>query len=156
MNWQEICDDPSLQDLPYKIETNEYGQIVMSPASNQHGYYQVLLTRILSQHVNTGKSLVECSLDTSKGVKVPDVVWFSDDFFNHYGFTTPYPLAPELCVEVVSPSNSDREIQEKIALYLEAGAREVWVCDAFGNVDFHSTSGAMKTSVLFPTFPEKI
>ena len=36
MQWQEVVNDPSLQDLPYNIEMNEYGKIIMSPASNKH------------------------------------------------------------------------------------------------------------------------
>ena len=28
MNWQEICEHPSLQNIPFKIELNEYGKIV--------------------------------------------------------------------------------------------------------------------------------
>jgi hypothetical protein len=35
MEWIEVLADPVLRDLPYKIELNEYGKIVMSPASNQ-------------------------------------------------------------------------------------------------------------------------
>lgn len=31
MNWQEVCADPHLLDLPYKIELNERGQILMTP-----------------------------------------------------------------------------------------------------------------------------
>ena len=30
MQWAEVLRDPSLQDLPYKIELNEWGQVVMS------------------------------------------------------------------------------------------------------------------------------
>ncbi len=30
MNWAEVVAHPSLQDLPFKIETNENGQIVMT------------------------------------------------------------------------------------------------------------------------------
>ena len=29
MNWQEVCEHPSLQDLPFKIELNEKGEIIM-------------------------------------------------------------------------------------------------------------------------------
>ena len=29
MNWQEVCDDPILQNLPYKLELNRYGEVVM-------------------------------------------------------------------------------------------------------------------------------
>ncbi|OKH17440.1 hypothetical protein NIES208_09500 [[Limnothrix rosea] IAM M-220] len=31
MEWQDICDDKLLQDLSYKVELNQWGQIVMSP-----------------------------------------------------------------------------------------------------------------------------
>ena len=40
MQLSEVLNDPSLKNLPYKIELNEYGQIVMSPASNKHGLLQ--------------------------------------------------------------------------------------------------------------------
>jgi hypothetical protein len=36
MRWQEICDHPCLRDLPFKLETDRWGHIVMSPASNRH------------------------------------------------------------------------------------------------------------------------
>ena len=34
MTWEEIINDPTLQNLPFKIETNRFGQILMSPATN--------------------------------------------------------------------------------------------------------------------------
>ena len=37
MNWIEVCQNKALQDLPFKIELNEWGQITMTPASNQPG-----------------------------------------------------------------------------------------------------------------------
>jgi hypothetical protein len=40
MTWAEACDDPSLQDLPYKVEINRHGQIIMSPVRNEHSFYQ--------------------------------------------------------------------------------------------------------------------
>ncbi len=36
MQWSEVLEDKSLRDLPFKIETNRYGQIVMTPVSNEH------------------------------------------------------------------------------------------------------------------------
>jgi Uma2 family endonuclease len=35
--------------------------------------------------------------------------------------------APEICIEVVSPSNSRKEINRKIADYLKGGAQQVWI-----------------------------
>lgn len=37
------------------------------------------------------------------------------------------PLAPDLAVEVVSPSNREPEILDKVALYLAGGTRLVWL-----------------------------
>ncbi|MDM8549434.1 hypothetical protein QUF72_05115 [Desulfobacterales bacterium HSG2] len=36
MNWQEVCEHSDLQNLPFKIELNERGQIIMSPAKAYH------------------------------------------------------------------------------------------------------------------------
>lgn len=38
-----------------------------------------------------------------------------------------WPMAPDIAVEVVSPSNAAGEMQEKVLQYLEAGTRQVWV-----------------------------
>ncbi len=35
--------------------------------------------------------------------------------------------APDLVIEVLSPSNSAVEMEERVALYLEAGVRAVWI-----------------------------
>ena len=40
LRWAEVCRDPSLQDLPYKIELNSWGKIEMSPASYRHALLQ--------------------------------------------------------------------------------------------------------------------
>jgi Uma2 family endonuclease len=39
-------------------------------------------------------------------------------------------MAPDLAVEVLSPSNTRREIALKVEIYLRAGVRLVWVADA--------------------------
>ena len=31
MTWEEICDDPILADLPFKIESDQWGNVIMSP-----------------------------------------------------------------------------------------------------------------------------
>ena len=38
-------------------------------------------------------------------------------------------LAPDLVVEVCSPSDRDRDMQAKVALYQEAGVPLVWIVD---------------------------
>jgi Uma2 family endonuclease len=63
--------------------------------------------------------------------------------------------APEICVEIWSPSNRVGEIERKRELYLEAGAREVWVCGLDGGMQFYSSSGGslLGRSELCPAFP---
>ncbi len=68
-----------------------------------------------------------------------------------------FPRAPEICVEVLSPSNTEAEIQEKMALYLDAGAQEVWVCAESGAMSFFSPGTKSLTgSHLCPDFPKQI
>ncbi len=152
MTWEEIINDPTLQNLPFKIETNRFGQILMSPATNKHGIVQSDVGFEIRRRLKGGVIITECSIDTSDGVKVADVAWASDDFFAEYGDVTPYPKAPELCVEVTSPSNSKEEIKHKIELYLAKGALEVWVVNQKREVTFYSHTGQIKKSKLIPNF----
>ena len=156
MNWQEVCEDPTLKDLPYKIELNRFGQILMSPASNQHGHYQSVIGAVLRELMPGGKIVTECSIATEDGVRVADVSWLSDDIFAEHGWMTPLPVAPEICVEVFSPSNSQEEIDLKIGLYTGAGAKEVWLCDSLGNLDFRAGKRKMEQSELVPNFPSRL
>lgn len=153
MNWQEVCDDASLQDLPYKIELNRLGQIVMSPASNEHGRHQTRIAANLLNVMEGGEVITECSIDTGEGTKVADVAWGSSEFFTLHGLVTPLPSSPQICVEIVSPSNSDEEIGNKVALYLDGGAKEVWLCDSFGKLEYRTPDGIIESSLLAPDFP---
>jgi Uma2 family endonuclease len=154
MQWADVLNDKSLSNLPYKIELNEYGQIVMSPASNQHGFLQAEIAFFLRLQKN-GKVITECSIDTPKGVKVADVVWGTNEFFSKYGLATPYFFAPEICIEIISPSNSAQEIVEKTKLYLQQGAKEVWICKADGKIDYYNLTGKQPKSSLFSQLPDK-
>jgi len=65
--------------------------------------------------------------DTVRG---PDASFVSADRLVTARRCGPYLLgAPDLAVEVVSPNDSRREVAEKVAEYLAAGARAVWVID---------------------------
>ncbi len=150
MTWEEIINNPLLQNLPFKIETNKFGQILMSPDSNRHGMIQSEVGFEIRRRKRAGKIINECSIETSDGVKVADVAWASDKFIEEYGETTPYPKAPEICVEVVSPSNSKMEIEYKTELYLAKGALEVWVVSNKREISFYTHTGKIKNSKLVP------
>jgi len=146
MEWAEVVDNPLLKDLPFKIELNKWGKILLSPASNKHGYIQADLVYKLREKLLKGKVITECSIKTPDGVKVADVAWASDGFIAQHGFHTPYEVAPEICVEVVSPSNSQKEMNEKIELYLSQGAKEVWLCNQKGEISYFTAKGEIKDS----------
>lgn len=152
MTWDEVLNNPILQNLPFKIELNKFGQILMSPASNKHGMIQYETGREIERRKrkNKGKIITECSIQTSDGVKVADVAWVSDEFLAEHGDATPYQKAPEICVEIVSPSNTKQEIETKVELYLAKGALEVWVVNDKKEITFFTHTGKIKKSKLIP------
>jgi Uma2 family endonuclease len=153
MQWKDVVADPNLQDLPFKIETNEWGQIVMTPARLQHRNYQSKIAGLLQAKIDHGETVTECPIQTAMGTKVADVAWFSSERWAQVKDEYDSPVAAEICVEILSPSNSSGEIQQKKALYFERSASEVWICDANGQMTFYDQNGQMRTSQLVPAFP---
>ena len=156
VEWSNVLDDPTLTELPYKIELNEWGKIEMSPASNLHGMLQTAIAFHLKLLCEGGKAFVECSISTPKNVKVADVVWASSAFYARNGNETPFKEAPEIVVEVASPSNTLEELMGKKQLYFAKGAKEVWLCSEEGVMSFYNPSGKMSESLQCPSFPKTI
>jgi len=156
MDWQELCENPGLRNLPFKMELNEKGQIIMSPVKVYHSLYQAEITYLLRSMLKGGKALAECAVKTRKGTKVADAAWASLKRLERIRHETECSVAPEICVEVISSSNRDEEIKEKAALYFENGSMEVWICKADGTLDFYSPEGKLAHSALAPDFPKKI
>ncbi|MFP4227836.1 MAG: Uma2 family endonuclease [Salinivenus sp.] len=155
--WHRVLNDPQLQDLPYKIETNEHDQIVLSPHKPYHGFRQGTLVRLFGQHTESGSIAVEFAVSTAKGVKVPDVVWMSDERAGQVSEDAEAsPVMPEIVVEMLSEGNTASEMEEKRALYLHEGAEEVWTCTPDGTMTFYDASGRRETSALVPSFPSQV
>ena len=146
LRWAELCADPLLRDLPYKIELNAWGKIEMSPASNRHARLQGAVTAELARQLPSGAVLTASPIATEIGGRVPDVVWASTAFIARHGDSTPFGQAPEICIEVRSRSNSDEEMQAKRNAYLAAGALEVWIVSEGGSVEIFDASGRCEAS----------
>ena len=155
MTWKEICADSMLASLPYRIESDQWGNIVMSPpAGMDHSRHQSSILRMLSRLMRHGEALAEFPLQTSKGVKGIDTVWISTkNLERQVGPNNVASIAPEICVEVISPSNRRGEIEEKMSLYFERGAVECWTCDKKGKMTFYNPAGVLARSELCPKFP---
>ena len=156
MNWAEVIAHPSLQDLPFKIELNEYGQVVMNPVKIKHSYFQGRISRLLEDMRSDGIASPEFAIWTKKGTKAADVAWTSLELWDKLKDEDEASIAPEICVEVVSISNTNNEMKEKRKLYFEQGAKEVWICDEYGNVSFYDENGKLEQSQMFPDFPLKV
>ena len=128
MQWHQMLANPALMNLPFKIELNRLGQLLMSPASNAHGAIQTDLAAMLKGKVKQrGRVYSERSIQTQDGVRVADVTWAPTAFVTAHADVTPFPGAPELCVATVSACNSKAAIARKVQLYVAQGAQDVWV-----------------------------
>jgi Uma2 family endonuclease len=154
--WEQICHDPRFRDLPYQIETNARGQIIMSPTYLRHGAFQAEIGGLLYERLPDGRVVTESSIATSDGEKIADVGWFSPPRWERVKEALATPIAPEICVEVRSPSTTDAEMAAKRALYVEAGAEEVWICDEDGTMHFFDAEGEMEASRRAPDFPARV
>jgi Uma2 family endonuclease len=157
--WAELLADPELARFEGRIETDRHGHIIMSPPpAPSHSSFQSEIAYLLRSLMAQGRVLTECPISTADGVKAADVAWASPDCMRQLGNRVCFPKSPEICVEVLSPSNTEAEIREKMALYFDAGSREVWLCADSGAVSFFGSGTAqpMRASELCPQFPEQI
>jgi Uma2 family endonuclease len=157
--WQEVLADGELASLPGRIETNAFGNVLMMPpASGSHSYR---LTRILLglERRLDGQVLAECPISTIDGVRAADVAWYSHERFAKVEGQVAFEIAPEICVEVRSPKNTEAEMAAKRRLYFEAGAEEVWICADDGALAFYLTSSpdqVVGESSRCPGFPRQV
>ena len=109
----------------------------MAPAGHEHGRVAMNLSWRIAQHVRSGKLGVVFAAETGFLIKRdPDTVRAPDIAFvaaarasvasGQRGY---FPGAPDLAVEVVSPSDSFSDVEEKVFEWLEAGAAAVVVID---------------------------
>ena len=144
--YRALCDDPMYARVPGKIELDTWGRMVMTPATLYHGVVQGRLARKLGAALG-GETSVEAPIVTAAGLLVADVAWVSPQFMSKHGAQTPLMRAPEICIEVVSPSNSVKEMQEKREAFLATGAEEVWIVyPQSKRVEFYGREGLLQGS----------
>jgi Uma2 family endonuclease len=156
--WAEIMAESFIDGSISKIETDREGNVLMSPsAGKDHGDRQAEIVHQLKLLLPKGGVLTECGVSTQEGNKTPDISWIS---IHHPQFREPdvkvINPAPEICAEVLSPSNSAEDIELKKRLYFEESAKEVWICGLEGQMKFFSVTGELEGSKLCPKFPKRI
>lgn len=156
--WKEIADSPALAQVEGRIESDAYGNIMMLPPPGfSHSNYQGIILHNLRRA--GGMALPECPVSTLKGIRGIVVVWISHARRDRGLRDNVLVIAPEICVEVLSPGNTRAEMEEKRELLFEAGAEEVWFCDKRGRIFFYLKEEPVKPAVrsrLCPDFPEQV
>ena len=111
---------------------------VMTPASGGHGLVSGNIFVLLSVHVRR-HGLGVCFADSTgytlpnlmNTVRAPDASFVRTDRLPPEGVNEGFlQLAPDLAVEVLSPSESAADLSEKLDDYFAAGTRAVWVIEA--------------------------
>ena len=119
----------------YRYELAKGELIQMAPTGYEHGVRTVELTALLHTHIKANKLGVVCAAETGfllsqdpDTVRAPDISFVSRERVEKAGKVKSYWVgAPDLAVEVTSPSDTVRGVEEKVAEWLEFGARLVWV-----------------------------
>jgi len=133
---RKIWTDEELEALPkdgHKYELFE-GDLIMSPVHLNHGLVCVRISSALFHFVEA-RGLGQI-LDSSIGCRLaenlllsPDVAFVSKERLKKIGLAPDKFLAgaPDLVVEVLSPSDRMRQINRKLDHYFEHGAKLAWL-----------------------------
>jgi Uma2 family endonuclease len=132
-----VAEFEAMPDEPaYRLELSR-GMMVREPApAQQHGRIAARLARRLMEYAEAngaGEVFTDAGFVLSEEratVRVPDVSFVARERIPAEGAgERMWRLAPDLAVEVVSPSNAVSDLQQKLFDYLEAGVRAVWVIE---------------------------
>jgi Uma2 family endonuclease len=122
----------------YRLEL-ERGRVIREPLPGEtHGALIVRLGRLLDEFVEKhklGRVVADVGVITERDpdtVRGPDLAFTTRARMNAYPVPGFLESAPDLCVEILSPSNRASRMQQKVVEFLEAGARLVWVIDPAG------------------------
>jgi Uma2 family endonuclease len=133
--------EEELQSLPddgFNFELID-GELVMSPKNNfQHehisGELQDALRSFVKSH-GAGVVLggnIGCWMK-NRNCRAPDVAFISKERLQKFGFKPNtkkfFPEAPDLAVEVLSPSNTRAEIDARLKDFFSSGSKLVWIID---------------------------
>ena len=139
--------------------------ILMSSANPMHAYICGLLVQLLRNYFDrTTAGMVLGEVDCRIGIRTvrrPDLAIFLRGRLKDIDRNkVPLPFAPDIAVEVLSPSETVGDVHRKALEYLGAGCQEVWQLDHENGELFVQTdsgirllrAGAVLDSPLLPGF----
>ncbi len=113
------------------------GEVVRHmPTGHPHGLIENIIGALLYIYLSTkqiGRALTgEVGIYTTRQpdtIRAADVVFISNERLQQVQPSGYLDVAPELVVEIMSPSNSWSEVHEKLAEYFAVDVKMVWVVD---------------------------
>jgi Uma2 family endonuclease len=151
--WEALFGDPVFGDFPGKVELTEFGEVLVNPPVGKvHAGVAGRAVELLRNALG-GHAIVEASILTDIGVRAPDVAWCSQGYWDAHSEKGALTSAPEICIEVRSPSDTLVQLRRKALAYLAAGAIEVWIVSPESRqVEIYGKEGQRKAS-SFPVDP---
>src|SRR6266567_1779968 len=124
---EQLPDDDSVQ-----IELDEGELITMPPAGEEHGDYGNQIGFVLTRYVREHKLGKVYSADTGfrlsgDTVRAPDVAFVRRERVESIRSKGFAKGAPDLAVEIFSPSDNVRQLMRKVKQYFAAGCHTVWI-----------------------------
>ncbi|MEO8100669.1 MAG: Uma2 family endonuclease [Acidobacteriota bacterium] len=117
--------------LRHELDAGEL--LVMTRPNSRHGALQAELIRILGDHVRRnklGRIYSESGFILGRNPEIlrgPDVAFVRQDRLPQVPDDGWAELGPDLVVEIVSPSDTARQIDRKVHQYLAAGTLAIWI-----------------------------
>ena len=126
-----------LPDDGYRSELIDGEMVIMTPTGAEHGVLTVRIGRLLDEYVSANELGVCCGAETGfilrrdpDSVRAPDAAFVAAARIPVTGVPRTYwPCAPDLAVEVMSPSDRLADMHAKVAEYFASGARLVWIVE---------------------------
>ena len=133
MTADELFERP---DDGYRYELVDGSLVRMTPTGAEHGVVTARVAYVLQEYALRHGGVC-CGAETGfvlrrspDVVRAPDAAFVVAERIPKTGVPKSYwPFAPDLAVEVQSPSDRRTDIQTKIADYFSAGTRLVWVVE---------------------------
>ena len=142
-----ISDDPG-----HRYELVD-GELIDMDGASRHGRITIRIGRLLEDHINRNELPLDVGVATGfqmspHTLRFPDVhvtTWARMAAYDEDAGGFPH-FAPDVAIEVVSPSNTPAALSRKTAEYFANGASAVWIADP----------GPRIVTVRRPGMPEQV
>jgi Uma2 family endonuclease len=114
-------------------ELNAGELLTLPPVKSLHSLVALAVLEVLQQHLQkhgASRAIPETGFILSRDpltIRQPDISVLSRERIRAANLDSYFDGAPELAVEVVSPSDSAEDLEIKTKQYLQSGARQVWI-----------------------------